>query len=1252
MPWTSQYDFTVTPTTVADSYIFTINSTFETQVPVPVVTVDPLSLDLSQYPGNEFQVLYTVANHGLIDAESVTLDFPNTDRLQLTALVTNLGKLPANSSFTIPVLVKRLSPSSTYRAKKDYITGQCSVTPQMLWNYLCGPNVVNKKTAMYVFDSTGCDLASLYRQVYDLVPNAPSGTNTTASSGASTNDVITSDEYFDYLSGFKFLKGFRPPPGYHFQCKTNPPGSTISQQLRQPKETTGSTSVCAKVQMRLDQEGVLARDAFRATLEISNDLTNSLTDIQATLQISDLDGKTADASFGISAPELSGLSGIDGKGELPGGLVGTATWTLIPTLDAAPTNGITVYLVGGTLSYTQDGVAVSVPLAPAPIQVYPQPELVVRYFHDRDVFGDDPFTPQVEPSVPFSLAVQVNNVGYGAAQSLKISSGKPEIVDNVKGLLVNFNILGTQLENRPVAPALSVDFGRIEPGSNAIARWLFSSSVQGSFTNFSASFNQVDQFGKARVSLIRSVEIHELSHIVDAGGSFEDSRPDFLVNDVPDPDLLPDTLYLSSGASMPVAAVTDAVVDGELSSSNLTVSLSATMPAGWAYLRFGDPGAGRFRLTHLYRADGTEIPFGTNVWTTDRIFHGGDIVPTYTNLVHLLDYNSAGAYTLTYQSITTSVPDSTAPVSAVAALPATSRPTFTVQWSGTDEPGGSGVAFFAIYASTNGGPFGLWLSNTPLQAAVFNGAANNTYAFYSRATDRAGNQEAAHAAADAQTSTTAPPNAPPVISPIAQQSVTEGDLFTLAPVASDPDLPNETLTWSLLPGAPPGALIAPASGAIAWQTSAGDAGTTNAFTLVVTDNGSPSLRATQSFNVVVNRLNHAPAIVSLPFQVTVNQEAALSLQLLATDPDLPPQTLTWQLGPGAPAGVVLSSSGLLTWTPAVAQGPSTNLVTVTVRDDGTPPMTDTKSFSIIVNAVNHAPILSPVPDQVAYALSPLVVTNVANDVDRPAQTLTFTLDPGAPAGSSIQATNGLFTWTPSRAQSPSTNSLTVRVTDNGLPALSATRTFTVVVLGYLEARLGTNALQAGQAGAVPLTIDASAPVTNLTFTLVVDGAGLASFDFAQLAPALASATLQDLGSGRFLARFRTDGSRTLLGAQTLASLTFSSLATAPSSFIPFRLLDLAANQPNGLPLARTLSSDGRVTLINGAPLLEPLGSGAQFQLRLFAMPAPSYTIQSAPSLNPPVLWAPVWNGPVDASLSQLVPLPITNASGYFRAKAP
>jgi len=46
----------------------------------------------------------------------------------------------------------------------------------------------------------------------------------------------------------------------------------------------------------------------------------------------------------------------------------------------------------------------------------------------------------------------------------------------------------------------------------------------------------------------------------------------------------------------------------------------------------------------------------------------------------------------------------------------------------------------------------------------------------------------------------------------------------------------------------------------------------------------------------------------------------------------------------------------------------------------------------------------------------------------------------------IDPTNGRFTWTPPLSQGPATNLVTVRVTDNGIPNLSDTRSFNVVVV--------------------------------------------------------------------------------------------------------------------------------------------------------------------------------------------------------------
>src|SRR5262249_7086232 len=134
-----------------------------------------------------------------------------------------------------------------------------------------------------------------------------------------------------------------------------------------------------------------------------------------------------------------------------------------------------------------------------------------------------------------------------------------------------------------------------------------------------------------------------------------------------------------------------------------------------------------------------------------------------------------------------------------------------------------------------------------------------------------------------------------------------------------------------------------------------------------------------------------------------------------------------------------------TWTPTESQGPGTYAVTVRVTDNGSPPLSDTKTFNVVVNEVNSAPSLAAIVNQTINEGSTLSLTATATDPDVPANTLTFSLDPGAPAGMTINATTGVLSWTPSEAQGPSTNNVIVRVTDNGSPALSDAKSFTVVV---------------------------------------------------------------------------------------------------------------------------------------------------------------------------------------------------------------
>lgn len=64
--------------------------------------------------------------------------------------------------------------------------------------------------------------------------------------------------------------------------------------------------------------------------------------------------------------------------------------------------------------------------------------------------------------------------------------------------------------------------------------------------------------------------------------------------------------------------------------------------------------------------------------------------------------------------------------------------------------------------------------------------------------------------------------------------------------------------------------------------------------------------------------------------------------------------------------------------------------------------------------------------------------------------LSFALEPGAPAGASLNSSNGLFTWAVPAGQLPGAYPIALRATDIGSPSLSSTQTVFVIVEGTPE----------------------------------------------------------------------------------------------------------------------------------------------------------------------------------------------------------
>lgn len=98
-----------------------------------------------------------------------------------------------------------------------------------------------------------------------------------------------------------------------------------------------------------------------------------------------------------------------------------------------------------------------------------------------------------------------------------------------------------------------------------------------------------------------------------------------------------------------------------------------------------------------------------------------------------------------------------------------------------------------------------------------------------------------------------------------------------------------------------------------------------------------------------------------------------------------------------------------------------------------------------MNSNNHPPTIQPIANRFADEGKLLQLTVSATDPDSPAQKVTYSLGTTAPGGSSINTTNGLFSWRPASTQAPSTNWITVTATDNGLPPMKGYYTFGIIV---------------------------------------------------------------------------------------------------------------------------------------------------------------------------------------------------------------
>ena len=220
--------------------------------------------------------------------------------------------------------------------------------------------------------------------------------------------------------------------------------------------------------------------------------------------------------------------------------------------------------------------------------------------------------------------------------------------------------------------------------------------------------------------------------------------------------------------------------------------------------------------------------------------------------------------------------------------------------------------------------------------------------------------------------------------------------------------------------------------------------------VVTLTGGDPRLTAAQSSVIWLNGWQpEYPAIVTQPANRTVAAGGTTNFTVVANS--FYTVTYQWQrFGTNIPN----ATNSSLTITGATANDAGNYTVIVSNAAGSTTSATATLTVG------NSTPTLAPISDSTVNVGVTVNFTNIASDVDAPAQSLAFTLL-SAPSGATLGASSGVLNFRPDTTQGGTSNYITLKVADNGSPSLSATQSFAVVVNVLNQSTFGAGSYSGG-----------------------------------------------------------------------------------------------------------------------------------------------------------------------------------------------
>ncbi len=327
----------------------------------------------------------------------------------------------------------------------------------------------------------------------------------------------------------------------------------------------------------------------------------------------------------------------------------------------------------------------------------------------------------------------------------------------------------------------------------------------------------------------------------------------------------------------------------------------------------------------------------------------------------------------------------------------------------------NGIAGFAlpgfVTLTDNGNGNGILHFNPPA-------GIRGTYTLTLQATDNGDGLGAAGVLTGGYTFvvTVQSPTQAPVLNYIGDQVAVIGQPFALDLLASETDQDNLTYAVTGLPSAAtltPGSFYGSAT--LNWTPTAADAGA-HQVTFTVTDTGNGTTTQASSVSttvrIVVRARDTAPVFPAASTSATVAEGQTLSLPVTASKQEGDPLTYTAM---NLPSGASINpATGLLVWTPAPGQ--AGNYSVLVTASDGS--MRGTETVNITVTHTDFPPQFIPLLPQYGREGTEVQFTVVAGDVDG-APLLYNLVNP--PEGATIDASKGVFSWTPGFGQAGAYN---------------------------------------------------------------------------------------------------------------------------------------------------------------------------------------------------------------------------------------